>query len=388
MRCTPLALASFALLLTGCPDNKDDVGPDDTGSVDSGGDAGGGLDAKPDAAVDDVGVTDTGEMTPDTGNGMDAGDAGMNMPGMTLFPGVGVQVGANRIDIGTDTFDSVNTKLAGAARMRNTTDSARSYEYTVGADKITIWYANTNLDDDGQAPMDVDGTDQVLWIAVQDGFAGTTPDGVGLDSNRGDVEGAYGAPPHTVDVVNPAGTISQYYTTGLVVAYEPNGDVRTITISRAYPTEPDGEIDPPGRRVTFGGTELMAALIGGTSMNNITNLLGQPDAQGTVNVGGQDLETLSYGFIGIEAFLGTVSHNLLTLNLHPPFYGTTSGGLGMGSARADLETYLGGLGFDNGTASSNPQFICYDNGSVMVGVTYTMADNRVSSITLALPACP
>jgi hypothetical protein len=103
---------------------------------------------------------------------------------------------------------------------------------------------------------------------------------------------------------------------------------------------------------------------------------------------GQSLDTLSYGFLGLEIFSVADGARTLFFVVHPPFYGTTSTGIGMGSTQADMETYLTGLGYD-GMVSSNPQFVCYDRGSPpMIGVTYTEADDRVSSITLALPQCP
>ena len=386
-------LCCSALLFTGCPDDDDgdvgmDIGPKDAT------DTGVGMDALPDTGQD-TGTPDTGEEM--DGGGMDANDTGMQMPGVTMLPGVGVEIQSSRVDIGVDTFDTVNAKFPAIPRVRMPLDSVRSYEYTFPNYTVTIWYANTNLDDDGMAPMDVDGTDVVLWIAVEDGFPGTTPDGLSLDSNRADVEGVYGAAPHMVDIANPMGTLAQYYAEGILVAYEPNDDVRTITISKAYGVEPNGEIDVPGRRIVFGGDEIMGSLVDippelGTERNTVTNLLGPPDTEGTIMLGGQMVDALSYGFLGIEVFFAEGGQRTVFLVIHPPYYGMTADGLGMGTTRADMEMYLvDDLGY-TATPSTNPQFICYDDPgtgpAADLGVTYTMTDNLVSSISLALPSCP
>src|SRR5688572_4920399 len=110
-------LCCSALLFTGCPDDDDDIGVD-TGPGTDASDSGT-LDAKPDTG-EDTGTMDTGE---EDAGGMDAVDTGMQMPGVTMFPGVGVEIEGSRIDIGTDTFDTVNTKFPAIPRMRQTADS-------------------------------------------------------------------------------------------------------------------------------------------------------------------------------------------------------------------------------------------------------------------------
>jgi hypothetical protein len=387
-RLAPLFLSCFLFALPSCKNGDDD----DTGTPDTGATDLGEKDAEPDAAQD--AGTDTG--TPDSGEPMDVGenDAVVGDAGNTttitagaLNPGVGVTVDGTDILIGVDTYDTVTTKLAGASS--SAIADSRSYEYAFTNTTLTIWFANTDLDAN---PVNmVQGADLVLWIAVSEGFPGTTPDGVGLDSTRADVEGAYGAAPHTVDLTNPIGTLAQYYTTGALFAYESNDDVRTVTICRAYAVEPDGELDPMGASVTFNGGDIQGSIdIGnlGTRRNDVESLLGPADAEGTVSIDGNSLDTLSYGFIGLEVFFLEGGTRTLFFTVHPPYYGTTSTGLGLGATRVDMEAYLTGLGYA-GMASSNAALTCYDSGNPpMVGVTYTTPGDLVSSITFALPACP
>lgn len=385
----------LSLALTACDGGTDDS--PDAGDTDTGTTTMKDASENPDAMVEDTGSDPDGGDS-DAGSNPDGGDddAGMMMPGVTLRPGVGATIEQVDIEIGTDSFASVNTKLAAATRMRITGDTSRSYQYTfAGGASATIWFANSNLDLDDQPPNDVDDDDRVLWIAVEDGFPGTTPDGVGVDSTEADVVSAYGAAPHTVAVANPQGSVAQYYTRGLLVAYEPNGDVRTITICREYQKEPDGDIDVHGARILLGADELKGFVaLGdlGTDVSDVRMLLGEPDAacpndQACVSLGGQDFKTISYGFIGIEVFYLQSATAFFTL--HAPYYGMTTGAqaVGVGSSKTDMETYLTGEGYTV-MASSNAQLVCYTHATDPdLGVTYNQND-VASSITIPLLQCP
>ncbi len=115
-----------------------------------------------------------------------ASDAGQVMGTPELVPGVRAGFVEGAVAIGA-TFDTVRQTLGPGARTAGTTN--RSYEWTLsGGANVTVWFANTNLDDDDAPPRDVDGTDQVLWIAVSGTFAGRTPQGIGLGSTRAAVE--------------------------------------------------------------------------------------------------------------------------------------------------------------------------------------------------------
>lgn len=383
-----LLLSAVLFACDGGTDQTTDAGQTDTGTDTT-------KDASQDTGVDDSGADpDAGDA--DGGQETDGGpDGGMTMPGVSLRPGSGVTIEQVAIEIGTDSFASVNTKLAAATRTRITGDTSRSYTYSFNSGaSATIWFANSNLDLDDQPPNDVDDDDRVLWIAVEDGFPGTTADDVGVDSTQTEVEAAYGAPPHTVAVANPQGTVAQYYTQGLLVAYEPNGDVRTITICRRYEKAPDGDIDVHGARIQLGGDELKGFVaLGdlGTDVADVRTLLGEPDAacpndQACVALGGQDFKTISYGFIGIEVFYLQSATAFFTL--HAPYYGTTPGGeVGLGSTKTDMETYLTGEGYTV-MASSTPQLVCYTHATDPdIGVTYNQTD-IASSITIPLLQCP
>lgn len=388
MRCLALPTALtliFALACSGTDTPADSGIPDDTGAgpVDTG------TNEDTGTPVDTGVPVDTGMMdgaVEDTG----ADDAGMMNLTPELAPGSHVQVPEARLDIG-DTFDAVNNKLANAARVRTPTANTRSYEYTLAdSTVITIWFANTNLDDDDT--VDVDGTDQVLWIAVPDGFAGETPEGISTGSTRAELEAAYGAPPHEVPLTTPPGMLGQYYVRGFLAAFDPNDDVRTITISRAYTTEPSGTIDYEDAEVVLPVgtvTGFIDLANQGTRISNVRTLLGEPDAEGDITVSGQTLTTLSYGFIGLEVFYVEGGSRTAFITVHTPFYGGFDGleTQGIGMSRAETDVILEGAGYTAAT-SSNSQFICYEDGNMPdVGVTFGM-DGFVSSITVPLLACP
>lgn len=360
------------------------------------------------SALSDVGTLSDAQVGTDTpipgdGGGFDDAqaadaqgtDAGpMTMP--ELVPGSHVRVTEGRIDIMRHTFADVTSILGPGTRSQAA--NTRSYEWTLsGGVELTVWFANSNLDDDAP-PADVDATDTVLWIAVQGGFAGTTPEGIGLGSVRGQVEaaGAYGAPPHTVNVPNPAGTLAQYYVRGLLVAYDPAGSVRTITICRAYPQAPDGSIDPNDSRLRFGRDLQAYTFVAGIpvshdSLSDARSLLGAPDAEGNVVVSGQNLHLLSYAFIGIEVFALASASEIAFVTIHAPYYGT-AGGVGIGSTRTSMESFLAGQSYNGGSVSaSSPNFICYGHNSngPDVGVTYsTDVAPLVTSMVIPLHQCP
>lgn len=386
-------LSILGLMLAACGGGGEDAAVLDTGSVaaDSG-----------EVIIRDTGVPDTGSVAPDAE--ADAGvpdqgfaDTGAPDSGVALMPalvpGQYIQVAEARIAIG-DAYSDVIARLGRGQRSDGM--GARSYEWTLSSNvELTIWFANSNLDGDDSAPNDVDATDRVLWVAVQGGFTGRTPENVALGSTRANLETAYGAPPHEVPLTNPMGTLAQYFTRGLLVALGTDNTVRTLTLCRAYPLAPNAELDLPGGRLRFRNPnfDLRGALVGGTSGNDVTQRLGPPDAEGTIQINNRDLYTLSYGFIGIEVFCSESNNrcgNVLFVNVHAPYYGTTSGGFGVGTARMAFETFLSGGGYGQGRPSSqSASFLCYEHANNDVGVTYTSgAMPEVSSLTIPLLQCP
>ncbi|MCA9550483.1 MAG: hypothetical protein KC933_10640 [Myxococcales bacterium] len=351
----------------------------------------------PDSGVEaaDAGFVDTGvdagvevDSGVETDSGVPEADAGIPLE-QELVPGSHVQVKEGRISVMQDTFDEVKALLGPGTRTA--VANTRSYEWSL-ADGVTltVWFANSNLDDDDAPPNDVDATDVVLWVAVQGGFTATTPAGVGLGATRAAVETAYGAAPNETSLTNPPGTLLQYYKEGLMVALDAAGMARTITVHRVYGQNPDGQIDVANGRIRFqaGNIEGQDGLNRGTSQSSLTNLLGMPDAQGNLRVQGQTLITWSYGFIGLEFFFLDNRDTVLFMSVHAPYYGVTTGQTGVGSTRAEMEAFLSGAGYDGGSASSNARFICY-GGPMDVGVSYS-ADTPpvVTSITTPLLACP
>lgn len=365
--------------------DREDAGVADRGGMmlDSG--------AGPDAAEKDAGIADRDPGLDAEPMDADTPDDGV-MPLMEeMVPGSHVQVREGRVGIGA-TFQEVTGLLGPGAR--SAAENARSYEWSLsGGVMLTVWFANGNLDADDAPPNDVDQTDRVLWIVAQ-GFGGTTPEGIGVGATRSAVEAAYGAAPHSVPIPNPAGTLAQYFTTGLLVAYAPDDTVRTVTICRAYVQAPDGEIDPRDARLRFasGDVQGIRSLIElGTDDSDVLARLGEPDGRGTLSLGGQDLEAFSYGFIGVEVFFLENEDDVLFMTVHAPYYGTTAGGIGVGASRIDVEQYLSGEGYNAGTAATNPQLICYEHGGSdeMVGVTYDENDVATTfNVPIPLGMCP
>ncbi|MBK6684328.1 MAG: hypothetical protein IPG45_07630 [Deltaproteobacteria bacterium] len=392
---TPRLLALFGALClasSACSseDPPADAGADtDTGPADSGMSLDGGV--QPDANADSGEPNDTGV---DGGNPVDLGVDGGTPLAQELVPGSHVQVAEGRIAVMMDNYADVRGKLGPGTR--NTGVGVRSYNYTLsGGVELTVWFANTNLDADDNPPNNVDDSDRVLWVAVQGNFTAQTPANVGLGTAKTAVEAAYGVAPSESPITNPAGVLAQYYTRGILVAYGADNLARTITIARSYPQAPDGTIDLTGVRLQLSGGEIRGFRgigMNGTSKGDIMTRLGAPDAEGSASIGGQNLDTLSYAFIGIEVFFLDGGNSALFLNVHTPYYGTSSSGEGIGTGRTAFEAYLTGLGYQAAQASSNAQFFCYNNNSDQVqdvGVSYSSDTPQVvTSITFPLLSCP
>lgn len=381
------------LLASACSSEAIDGGggrPDATESEDGGVvllDGGVGRDAVVGPPLD-AEVRDGGPAPMDSGP---AGDAAAMDASPALLPqmepGDHLQTAEARLELG-DTFAEVTQKLG--AGTRSASMNARSYEWSLSSGvELTVWFANTNLDSDDDAPNDVDGTDAILWMAVQGGFTGKTSRNVGLGSTRAAVEAAapagYGAPPHTVELDNPPGTLAQYFQSGLLVAYEPGGTVRTVTICRAYRVAPDGELKPDDPSLDFGAAGEVRGLRGlssGTSRDDIVQLLGEPDAQGDVVVAGNSLLLLSYGFIGIEVFLSPATERTYFASVHAPYYGVIQGSSAtIGSPRSEVEA---ALDLGPGVAGAN-QLVCYEGGGDPdVGVSYSTDPTPVAT-TFTIP---
>src|SRR5207244_1388777 len=150
---------------------------------------------------------------------------------------------------------------------------------------------------------------------VDGGFPGKTMKGFGIGSMKTAVEAAspagYGAAPHSVPITMGAGaggSLSLYYKTGFLTAYDVGGLVTTFTVCKAYGLAPDGTLDGQGARLHFAANgDIKGSILAlppngqnGTSFTDVKTLLGPPDGEGNVMLGGQQLHLLSYGFIGIE----------------------------------------------------------------------------------------
>ncbi|MFO0725023.1 MAG: hypothetical protein U1E65_14685 [Myxococcota bacterium] len=352
------------------------------------------------AATPDSGSNADAAETPDQGvlPNMDAAvtDQGHLMGTPELVPGQRAGFVEGTVALGA-TFDAIKGILGPGTRTAGNTN--RSYEWTLsGGAQVTVWFANTNLDNDDAPPNDVDGTDQVLWIAVTGTFAGHTPEGIGVGSTKAAVEAAYGAAPHLATLTNPAGTLGGYYTRGILVAYDPSNNARTITISKAYLHEPNGTIDIANSSVVFDRGSITAGgfLGGGTSEGDVQALLGMPDSAGDVSISGITLQLNNYAFIGLEIFYTHNGRTVLFTSVHAPFYGPTGQGTpGLSSTKTDFEAYLtGALTFHAGMQSmTQAALTCYQVDSThKVGAVYSM-DNppTVSAILLGYPpsnGCP
>ncbi len=415
--CCPASLlwAILATFISACSSGSTLDGGSIGPPVDSGTDAGnGGRDGMAadngtggaqDATFDGGVPSDTGTMgSMDSGPGTDAmgpPDTGVNMM-PELAPGSHVTLTSARIDL-VDTFMDVMNKLG--AGTRTNVMGARSYEWTLGGVHLTVWFANTMLSSDA-FPNDIHPNDKVLWIAVDGAaYTGKTPNGIGIGSNKTMVEApspqGYGPSPRAVPITT-GGSLSLYYTTGFLVAYDQNGAITTFTVCKAYKQAPDGAligINQQGADMSVqfaGGTvkgTILAVLGGqtGTSFANVQTLLGTPDGEGMVTLGGQQLNLLSYGFIGLEFFASPQVSDTTTLfiSVHAPYYGALQGSqAGIGSTRTDIEAAIGSA--QAMPSQNQPGLVCYNYGSArMIGVTYTNDNPPVAStITLALPQCP
>jgi hypothetical protein len=403
---------AFGLLLTisafavACGDDDPGGGGDLDAAVEDKGGGGGGGDALPDGGGD---PPDNGIVTPDTGipdpdGGGDNPDA---MPdggidgGMTgplteeMEAGAYVQVMEGRINVGdgtgpsatVDTFATVKAKLGNGTR--SAAQNTRSYEWSLANNvQLTIWFGNTNLDGDDDPPADVDANDEVLWIAVTGGYLGKTTRAVGLGTDRATVEAmapmGYGAPENTVDLTMPPGVLGNYFTQGIYLAYDANNLVRTVTISRAYNTTPNADIQVDDARLDFalGPISGFHNLQPGTNQAQILNVLGYPDGEGDAN----NFHVWSYAFLGIELFFFGSQNDIFFLTIHSPYYGPLdNSNIGLGSTRVDFEAQLG---MGAGVASmTNANLICYpDDNNPEVLVSYT--DGFASTLTMGFITCP
>jgi hypothetical protein len=210
-------------------------------------------------------------------------------------------------------------------------------------------------------------------------------------------EAAYGAAARSVAITDPAGTLDSYFRRGILIAYEPTNTARTITISNDYNVDPNGEIDIVNGEVDFGGSNVITTgpLFpgNGTSMDDVRQLLGEPDVEGQVALGSGGnqimLRLFSYSFIGMEVFFTYNARTTLFISLHPPYYGGTGmGNPTLGATRTDFEAYLIMLGFAPGVESTaQPGVFCYKlNDTRAVGATYTSANpSELSAILVGYP---
>lgn len=366
----------------------------------------------PDAAPDGGIVADTGLPPADTGlppddSGMgnaDASDGGGNPDaapdgGMTplteeMEAGAYVQVVGARINVGdgtgtdpnVDTYASVTAKLG--AGTRSAAMNTRSYEWTLNGVELTIWFGNTNLDGDDDPPANVDGTDEVLWIAVSGTYGGKTTRNIGLGSTRAEVEmlmpNGYGLPSLTTDLTNPPGVLASYFTQGILIAYDANNQARTVTISRAYNTDPNADIKVDEARLDFstGAIDGFHMLQPGTRKANVEQALGYADGAGEAN----GFTVWSYAFIGVELFFFGSQDSVLFFTVHEPYYGgLNNSAFGVGAPRMDLEAELG---MGQGVASGqNANLICYPS-DMMPEVLVSYTNGVASTITMGFLTCP
>lgn len=413
---TRLPLLALLAMAIAC---GDDAGPDASDPIDAG-DGQDRISLDTGTPAPDTGSADSGTPA-DAANDLGVGDIGSDedtgVADVSSFaPGQDVVIAgtAIRVRVGTTaghTFAEVKTLLGEPTRQTPGT-ATRSYEWdlSVGG-TLTVWFNNTGLDAN---PANVVGeTDEALWLALSGAFPGADANGIAIGATRAAVEAAYGPAVRESSITEPAGTLLSYIRRGVLVAIDTGtGQVRSITVTRAYLVEPSAQIDLTGRRLRFPGndldlvtwTEISNNFIptGGDDDGDITAILGPPDAQGTVNVGGQNLWMFAYSFIGFEITFrrdgsSGATGGALFISLHAPYYGTTAAAPddhGIGTARATFETYLTARGFGAGAVSpSSADIICYKHGgndTNVVGVTYSDPEAEVIAIILGLPpsACP
>ncbi|MEE2901785.1 MAG: hypothetical protein VYC39_05620 [Myxococcota bacterium] len=332
----------------------------------------------------DSGITNSSDAQIADGGASTNTDAG-NASGPAIVPGSHLTANGVSVFLG-DTYSEVISKWG--AGTRSTTMGNRSYQYDFGEEgEFTVWFANTGVDAE---PADtIDNDDQVLWIAVSGPFTGKTGDELGKGSSKQDVVSVYGVSPRSTPTSMPApGSISTYYKRGLIVGFDTTDKIRTITICKSYPVEPDGAMDLAQGTLTVEGTTLRGAFLGGTSESTVRATLGDPaDAEGTRTISISRLKILSYAFIGFEMFL-TNSGNLLFMTVHAPFYGKSAGMEALNMSRSDFESHLAMLDFRSGQVSTTSEsVICYKHRQTekFVGVSYSGMPETVSSITLAMP---
>jgi|GEM_PF-6217464 len=384
-----LRLETFAVLALACGACSDSARDEAPRNGPAGRDAGNSSsmtsDATSSAGTLDSGITRSSDAEAADGAASTGNDAG-TASGPAIVPGSHLVANGASIFLG-DTYSEVVSKWG--AGTRSTTMGNRSYQYDLGEEgQYTVWFANTGVDAE---PADtIDNDDEVLWIAVSGPFTGKTGDDLGKGSSKQDVVSVYGVSPRSTPTTMPApGSISTYYKSGLIVGFDTEDKIRTMTICKTYPVEPDGVMDLAQGTLTVGGTTLRGAFLGGTNEATVRSTLGDPaDAEGSLMISLSRLKILSYAFIGFEMFL-TNSGSLLFMTVHAPFYGTSAGMQALNMSRSDFESHLATLDFRTGQVSTTSEnVICYKHRQTekFVGVSYSETPETVSSITLAMPS--
>jgi hypothetical protein len=321
--------------------------------------------------------------------GMDGSASDVGGPMLPrIDPGLGITFLEARVTI-DETLMAVQAALGQGTKSSGST--TRSYEWDLsGGVHVTVWFANDALTTTGNT---VQPTDKVLWIEIQGTFTGKTDSGVGLGSSQAMAQAAFGMSPHSVALTNPMGTLDTYYTKGILIAYDMNNTVQAITVCHQYKQEPDGTIDIAAGRLSFASGNISGGILTGSSMNQVTSILGAPDVSGPVTVGGNNLDYAGYTFIGMDIF--SYGGSVLFMVVHVPYYGHTPpdmgqsfpNGVAIGTSRSEFEAYLSAIGFGPpGNPDPNTGVVCYKMGAARsVGATFsTDMPPTVTSILVAL----
>jgi hypothetical protein len=250
-------------------------------------------------------------------------------------------------------------------------------------------------------------------------YPGVTAEGLGIGSTRAEVEAveAFAQPDRVLTL--PAvgefagGTFGFYFGLGGIFGYDAQGAVTNVTVTRVYAQAPDGAIDFEGGRLDFGGGRVITAgdcavqqqlppsvECTGSSEAVHRGILGSPDYSGTqmlqtqAMVGGNQTAvtlTLSLDFyqvlgmqftslkrveVGTAVPIRRDVDAVVALAVFPPYYGVTAQGIGIGSARADLEAQLGWSDPVERTGPSGERLFVYvmANGK-KAGVAYFQAED-------------
>jgi len=420
-RSTALACACACLLLGGCPPESElaDAGPDDAARSDLGiGDVVASDASAPDlSSADDAGVRDA--ALPDTAGhdvptGTDAGACPSDL--FDVCDGIAPSASSHTLDTVSHGLSGDHSISVGATRAEVTTELSgvaeipapfNAFAIILCSEGLILYFADnlqaTNTADEGILSGD-DTLYKITAFGDFNGATGTSPS-LSLGDDEATMTAALGAADFSGNGISISGQPGQYrfYYAGVSVLLT-GGSVATVSVFG--PQSPTGTLDAD---VDFSSGAIGAVSVDhdvavlvpyatGSRISEIRTAFGQsPEAEGdttvTLDSGPYDILVLSYSALGVR-FSGPESQSfpppeatgdqrkVFTAILTAPFQGKDSG-VGIGSARADVEALLG-QPYASETDAEGRTLHKYDAGGQNTGVIYAVDTDCVERAALFL----